>query len=56
MVYEAIRDLIFAQKQLTKEQATSIKALMQSDVMREVLVEALDVGTQMREIRSLECF
>lgn len=45
MVYESIRGLIFTSKQLAKQEATAIKALMQSDVMREVLVEALDIGT-----------
>ena len=45
MVFDAIRDLIFTQKQLQQEQVTQIKASMQSDVMREVLVEALDIGT-----------
>lgn len=56
MVYESIRGLIFTSKQLAKQEATAIKALMQSDVMREVLVEALDIGTQMREVKSIECF
>lgn len=45
MVFDAIRDLIFTQNKLQQEQVTQIKASMQSDVMREVLVEALDIGT-----------
>jgi hypothetical protein len=40
-----IKGLIYTQTKLTQDEATKIKASMQSGVMREVFVEALDIGS-----------
>lgn len=40
-----IKGLIYTQTKLAKDEAAKIKASMQSEVMREVLVEALDIGS-----------